>query len=224
MTRTLVGVRRLAGLTTIRAIGALTAGEVVNRTARFGAMLVLARELSLEDFGRFNVAIAVAGLLIMASGLGLPETGAREVSVMPDRAQPLADRVLGGRLIAVALLGSMTLATAAVAAPDELTILALSVVMAMSAGWCMDWLLRGLGRMRAVAVAFSVGGVAVLLGVLALVAAESDAETALAVFVAGDVIVAALSIRSATLGRLPRPSFRGLRAVLRRSWPLGASA
>jgi O-antigen/teichoic acid export membrane protein len=205
-------------------MGALTAGEIVNKATRFAAAVVLGRELSLAEFGLVNVGIAVSGILVMAAGLGLPEIATRDVSVVPERAQALADRVLGGRMAALALLGAALLMVAAVAAPGDLGILALAIAMALGPIWSVDWLLRGLERMGTVATAFAAGGATVLAGSLALTLVDAGAEAALAVFVIGEFVVAGLTLRGARLPRLPRPDLAGLRSALRRSWPLGASA
>ena len=208
----------------LRSIGALTAGEVVNKLARFAAAVVLARALSLDDYGLVNVGIAIGGILFVACGLGLPETGSRDVSVAPSRAAEIADRVLGGRLLVLAALSLAALAVALVAAPDDVPVVALGVAMALALASSVEWLLRGLERMGAVAVANAAGGAVVLAGAALIAATQPTALSALAIFVAGETTVAVLTLRAARLPRLPRPRIRGLRAATRRSWPLGASA
>src|SRR5438128_170800 len=91
----------LAGAGGLRSVGALTAGEIVNKAARFVAAIVLARVLTLEEFGLVNVGIAIAGILFVACGLGLPESGARDASVNPERSNEIVERVLAGRLLAL---------------------------------------------------------------------------------------------------------------------------
>ena len=208
----------------LRSIGALTAGEVVNKLARFAAAVVLARALSLEDYGLVNVGIAIAGILFIACGLGLPETGSRDASVAPDRAPEIAELVLGGRLFVLGALSVGALALVLVAAPDDLLVVVLAVAMAMALALSVEWLLRGLERMGSVAVANAAGGAVVLAGAGFIAATKPTAASALAVFVAGELTVAILTVRAARLPRLPRPTIRGLRTAARRSWPLGASA
>ena len=208
----------------MRGVGVLTAGEVVNKLMRFGAAIVLARELTLEDFGLVNVAIAVGGLLFLACGLGLSEVSTRDVSLDPTRGQELADGVLGGRLIALGALSMVTLAIVAVVGPRTLPLVAMAVLMAAALACSLDWLLRGVERMAAVAAATAAGGTVVLVGTLTVVSAEPAAEVAIGTFVAGEIVVTALTLRFAGLRRLPRPRLKGLRLTLRRSWPLGASS
>lgn len=208
----------------LRSIGALTAGEIVNKAARFAAAVVLARELALADYGLVNVGIAIAGLLFIVSGLGLPETGSRDASLAPARAGELVNRVLAGRLLVLGALAIVLLAVVSLAAPGDLPAVALAVAMATALAVSVEWLLRGLERMGAVAVANAAGGAVVLSGTVMVVTAKPTAEAALAIFVAGELTVALLTVRAARLPRLPRPSVIDLPAAIRRSWPLGASA
>lgn len=208
----------------LRLVGALAAGEIVNKLARFAAAVVLARALSLEDFGLMNVGIAVAGILFVASGLGLPETGGRDASVAPGRALELVERVLAGRMLVLGLLACVLLAVVTIAARDAMPAAALAVAMAAALAVSVEWLLRGLERMNAAAVANSIGGVVVLAGSVFVVTAAPTAQVALAVFVAGEATVALITLRAARLERWPRPRPAGLSAAVRRSWPLGASA
>lgn len=205
-------------------MGALTAGEIVNKAARFAAAVVLARELALEDFGLVNVGIAVAGILFIACGLGLPEAGSREASVSPARAAELVDRVLAGRLLALGGFAVVVMAGVAIGAPDDLPIVAIAVAMAAALAVSVEWLLRGLERMGSIALANAAGGAIVLGGTVAVVTAQPTAEAALAVFVVGELAVALVALRAARLPRVPRPRAAGLPAAVRRSWPLGASA
>ena len=208
----------------LRSVAALTAGELVNKLARFAAAVVLARELSLEDYGLVNVGIAIAGILFVACGLGLPETGSRDASVAPSRAPEIADRVLGGRLLVLGALSAAALGVVLVVASDDLVVVALAVAMALALAVSLEWLLRGLERMGSLALAQCAGGTVVLAGSVAISVASPTAPAALAIFVAGELTVAILTLRAARLGRLPRPRIHGLRAEARRSWLLGASA
>ncbi len=208
----------------LRSIGTLTAGEVVNKLARFAAAVVLARELALADFGLVNVGIAIAGILFVASGLGLPETGSRDVSVAPGRAAEIVDHTLTGRLLALGTLSAAMLLVTAAAAPGDLNVVVLAVAMALGLSLSVDWMLRGLERMAAVAAANAAGGAVVLAGALLISTTSPTALSALAIFVAGELTVALLTLRAARLARVPRPSVAGLRSTVQRSWPLGASA
>lgn len=207
----------------LRSVAALTAGEVVNKGARFAATVVLARSLALDDFGLLNVGIAVAGILFVASGLGLPETGGRDVSVTPSRAGEVVNLVLGGRLVTLGALAIPVLLVVAATASEDLPAICIAIAMALMLATSVEWLLRGLERMGSVAAANAAGGGVVLAGAVVIVSSRPTAEVALIIFVAGEATVALITLMAAGLPRLPRPSLAGLRLALRRSWPLGAS-
>lgn len=171
-----------------------------------------------------NVAIAIAGILFVSSGFGLPETGSRDASISPEQGPELVDRVLTGRLLVLGTLGVLVLVVVAIVDADDLPAVAMAVAMAIPMAISVDWLLRGLERMGAIAVANAAGGTVVLAGTLLIVTAKPTATAALAVFVAGEAAVALLTMRAARLPRLPRARVEGLREAVRRSWPLGASA
>src|SRR4051794_18145897 len=80
--------------------------EVVNRGARFAASVVLARALTVSDYGVVNVGIAAAGILLTATTLGLHDLGAREVAARPDGAAALLRRVLAARLLALGFVSA----------------------------------------------------------------------------------------------------------------------
>jgi len=202
----------------------LGAGEIVNKAARFAAAIVLARALSLEEFGVLNVGIAIAGLLFVACGLGLPEVSSRDASVAPQRSQELVERVLTGRLLVLAVLSAVLLAIAATFAAQDLPAVAVAISMAVALALSAEWLLRGLESMGSIAIANSAGGAVVMAGAVLIVLTKPTAEAALAIFAAGELTVALLTLRAAPLVRIPRLRVAGLRTVARGSWPLGASA
>jgi O-antigen/teichoic acid export membrane protein len=203
---------------------ALTTGELVNKVARFAAAIVLARTLSLDDFGAVNVGIAVAGIGLMATSLGLPEVGSRDVAAYPAELEAVAARVLAGRLLALLVLTAIGIGIVAATAPDGLDLAVLVAAMAVGLAVSGDWALRGLGRMATLAAATAAGGIAVLAGVVLVLPTAPSRELAIALFAASELLVAALTWRA--LGVLPIPRLRrsGLPALLRRSWPAGASA
>src|SRR5690348_7834274 len=58
----------------------LFGGELASKVLRFAAVVILARFLSPSAFGVFSVGIAIAGVLVTASALGLPDLGSRAVA------------------------------------------------------------------------------------------------------------------------------------------------
>jgi polysaccharide transporter, PST family len=198
-------------------------GEFANKVFRFLAAVVFARALDLGQFGALNVGIAISGLALVATTLGLTEVGARDVAVDPARAGWLVGRVLVARSV---VLAGMTLASLAVASlvwPGSSAFLATAALLSLATALSPDWVLRGLERMRVVAMASAAGG-ATLLG-CALLVAYRDATplTALAAFIVAEVVVTAIcwtGIRDARLAL----GVSGLRPLLRRAWPLAFSS
>jgi O-antigen/teichoic acid export membrane protein len=207
---------------TVRGFASLVGGEVVNKLARFIASVVLARNLTVADFGIFNIGIAVAGIGVMGCSLGLPDVAARDIAVEPDRLRPLAWTVLTVRIGLLGLLGIGGVLATTLFGGDPSTA-ALIAALAVLLGASGEWALRGLGRLPAFARAMSSGGIVVLAGALALVPRESTAQAGLAVLAIGELCTTLMTWRSAGIG-WPRPTLGGLRALLRRSWPVGLSA
>ncbi len=185
---------------------------------------MLARSLSLEDFGAVNTGIAVVGFSLMGTTLGLPDVGSRDVAVAPSDAREIAGRVLTGRLCALAifapLVGLPVVALGLASPVLVVTTLVMTLCLAVSA----DWLLRGFDRMPAVATSASLGGLTVLAGSVILVPRFPSPAAALGVFTAGELVASAWTWRSTGVDRLPPIDLRGTRTMLRRSWPVGISA
>ena len=206
------------------AVAALLAGELVNKLARFAAAVALARTLSLADFGAVNVAIAAAGIGLVLTNLGLPELGSRDIAAAPDDRIAIAGRVLAGRLLALLAVAVAAIGVVAVVLPDDLPMALLAAAMATGLALSADWILRGMSRMASLAIATGAGGIAVLAGVALIVPSEPSRELALGVFAAGELLVAVLTWRAVGVPPYPVPGVAGLRRMLRRSWPVGASA
>ena len=73
--------------TVLRSFGALVVGDLVAKSLRLVATILLARALPLDEFGLLNVAIALSGIVVTTTTLGLPDVGARDAAVTP-QAQP----------------------------------------------------------------------------------------------------------------------------------------
>jgi O-antigen/teichoic acid export membrane protein len=208
----------------LASIVVLASGETLNKAARFLATIVLARSLTLEQFGAVNVGVAAAGLTLMATTVGFPDVGARDVAVRHAEAPGIAGRVVTGRLLALAAvavpIGAVVLFLGAVSTSLVLVTAAMALGLALSA----DWLLRGLERMRCLAMATAAGGLVVLVGSLVVVQAHPSAAVALGVLAAAEFLVSALTWRSSGVRRLVRPGRPRLWAEARRSWPVGLAA
>ena len=208
----------------LASILALAGGEVVNKAARFLAAIVLARTLTLAEFGAVNVGIAAAGLVLMATTLGLPDVGAADVAVDRGAARRIAGRVVAGRLVALAALGIPVAIVLLLAHATEVDLVLVAAAMAAGLALSADWLLRGLERMRPLAWANAMGGLFVLLCTLLVVEAAPSAVAALAAFACGEFVVSGLTWWFSGVGRPCRPTPVQLRHAVRRSWPVGLAA
>lgn len=207
-----------------RSFVTLLTGEVVNKAARFAATVALARTLELDEFGIVNVGIAIAGITLVATSLGLPDLATRDVAVAHPRLAQIARVVISARVAAVVLLGGTLVGLLALAGVLPVDVAIVAWLMSLSFALSADWALRGLERMPAVAISAAVGGIVVLLGALVVVPLAPTATVALAAFAVGEAAAAAYTWRSARITRSMRPTLEGARPMLRRSWPLAVSA
>ncbi len=205
-------------------VGRLLSGEVVNRACRFAATVVLARALSTSDFGLVNVGISVSGIALIATSLGLPDQGARDVAVSPERAGWLAGRVISLRVLAIFVVSLIGVPIAILFWPGRALWLVMAALMAIFMAAQTDWLGRGLERMSLVAASIAVGGVTVLAGVLIVAAAKPTPAGALGAFACAEAAVAVF-----LWAKLHRVStfelgLRGAGPMLRRARPLALSS
>lgn len=206
-----------------RSVSALAAGEAINKGTRFVAAVLLARALDLGDFGLVNVGIAISGVLLSLTALGLPEFGAREVAVAPDRARHTAGLVLITRMAALGAASTLLLVATLLLASSEVNVVVLAAIMAVGLSGSADWLLRGREQMTDVAVATAVGGIVVLVGCASFVLLHPTVNVALSVFALGEGAAALMTWRRARVGRPEPPAGAEVRHALRSAWPLGAS-
>jgi O-antigen/teichoic acid export membrane protein len=217
---TLTDRRRKIGLY----VGQLISGELVNKLLRFAALLVLARGLSASDFGLLNVGIAISGIALVGSSLGLPDLGARDVAVAPGRAGWLAGHVAAARLLGLASVSALGLVVATFVWPEQTPLLAMAALMAAFMAVSGDWLARGLERMSFVATATAAGGLAVLAGAVVVIQVSAGPTAALGTFAFAELVV--VVVLWAQLHRLVRVEIgvRGMGAMLRRARPLALSS
>jgi O-antigen/teichoic acid export membrane protein len=205
-------------------ISFLVAGEAISKALRFGAAIVFARALSVSDYGLLNVGVAVAGIALIATTLGLPDQGARDVAVKRDRVGWIAGRVLSARLAATGAVCVLGIAIVAVIDLDSTPFAAVTAALALCMAASADWLLRGLERMRQLATVTALGGAVVFGASLLIAAGASELLPALAVLVIGEATVAAGCWLAAGRKAAPRIGLTGVSEMLRRSWPLALSA
>ncbi len=205
-------------------VAQLLSGELVNKVLRFAATVVLARALTASEFGLVNVGIAISGIALVASSLGLPDLGARDAAVDPDRAGWLAGRVMSTRLLVLVVVSAVGLPLAAVVWPGHTGLLALALLMAMFMAASGDWLARGLEQMSLAAAANAAGGLTALAGCLLIARLSGDATAALgALAIAECAVGVVLWIRLHRL-RQVELGLRGMRPMLRRARPLAFSS
>ncbi|MEI6662679.1 MAG: oligosaccharide flippase family protein [Actinomycetes bacterium] len=207
-----------------RHFGNLLSGNLLNKGLRFVAAAVLARALTLDEFGVFNVGIAISGVLVVATSLGLPEIGTREVAVSPGQASDTAGRVVGGRLIAFLPVAIITCAIGSLAWPGHLEIFAAAMLMGLPMAAAADWLARGMEQMRVVGYSVAVGGAVTAIGSGALYFVGASATSALLVFGFAELVAASICWIAVRSSARPRIKLSGLSSMLRQSWPIALSS
>jgi O-antigen/teichoic acid export membrane protein len=205
-------------------IGQLLGGELVNKALRFAATVVLARALSASDFGLVNVGIAISGIALVASSLGLPDLGARDAAVGPERAGWLAGHVALTRLSVLAGVSIVGIPVAVFVWPGHALFLLVAAAMAMFMATSGDWLARGLEKMTLAAVANAVGGLTALIGTLVVAKASGGPTAALSAFAGAECAVAATLWVKLHRHRGVEMGFRGMGSMLRRARPLAFSS
>jgi O-antigen/teichoic acid export membrane protein len=205
-------------------VGQLLGGELINKLLRFVALVLLARALSPSDFGVVNVGIAISGIALVASSMGLPDLGAREVAVAPERVGWLAGHVAVARTLVLGVVSVIGIALATFIWPGHTTLLLVAALMAIFMAVSSEWLARGLEQMSLAARAKVAGGCAVLAGSIAVAALAGTATAALGVFAIGELV--ATVFLWANLRRSTQVEFGlgGMRAMLRRAAPLALSS
>lgn len=209
------GRRRVA-----QSVVALAAGDLVNKAARFAAVVVLTRALPLDQYGLLNLGIALGGIAVVITRLGLPDLGAREAALAHRQQEDLAARIVTPQLAAFVGLTVLACVVLLVIAPEAIPFALLSAASTLGLVVSADWLLRGRERMVALGFATALGGLVALVGAVLVSTTSESALAGLAALAVGELAAAAWAWKSARLGRLPRPTLHGLHGLLRESWPL----
>jgi O-antigen/teichoic acid export membrane protein len=173
-------------------VSQLLSGELANKLLRFAALIVFARTLSANDFGIVNVMIAVSGIALVAGSLGLPDLGARDVAVAPNRAGWLAGHVALLRVVVLGALSTTGVLITMIVSPGLTSLVAMAALMAIFMAASGEWVARGLERMSLVAMANAAGGLTALAGALAVAKFSGAVTAALAVFALAELVVTAV--------------------------------
>lgn len=207
-----------------RAFRNLAAGEAVNKATRFASAAILVRTLGAHGFGVFNVGIAIAGIATAATGLGAGEVAGREAAIDPTRSAWLAGRVLAARATAIAPIVLVAIVVSAIFAPGHLAVVAAVGLFATGTASSADWLGRALQRTAGVGLAAAAGGIIALCVAGIVLAVHGSYVAALVGFAFAEYVTSLLCWRAVRDVGRPRPSLAGVRALLRRSWPVGLSS
>lgn len=210
--------RRVAG-----SVAVLAAGDLVNKAARFAAVVVLTHALPLDQYGLLNLGVALGGIAVVVMRLGLPDLGAREAAIAPDRREELAGRIVTPQAAGMVALTFLACAVALIVAPSTAPFVLLSGASTFGLAISGDWLLRGMERMLQLSIATALGGLVMLLGAGIVAVTSQNAIAGLAALAVGELAAAAWTWRSAMLRRLPRPTVSGIGAMLKESWPLAVT-
>ena len=198
--------------------------ETLNKAARFGASVVLARTLTLEEFGLVNVGIALSGILAIVASLGLSDYGARVAAADPTRLARVLPAILAARLAALVLLGATATGVAVLVSPTSVDLTVLATAMSLGVVVSLDWLLRGQSRMRGVALATSTGGLLLLVLCLTVVPAFPSVEFALGAFIVTELVAAGITWVAADVRPAGFAAAEPVGRLIAQAWPLAVAA
>jgi O-antigen/teichoic acid export membrane protein len=211
------------GRTVAASLASLVSGDLLNRIFRFAATVVLARALSLTEFGELNTAIAVAGVAAIIANAGLADLGTREVAIERLGASDLASKVLAIRLVVLGAEAGLVVILFVFVSGADIGLLAAGGVMTLSMTLAGDWILRGLERMRTLALAWALGGGTVAVGAALCAWGPKTAQAALWAYAGGEAVVAMVGWLA--LRRVVRPglSVKSWAPLVRKAWPIAVS-
>lgn len=208
---------------------ALGSGEAAARIVAFVATVYLARVLGSEAFGVVGFATAVILYLKRVADGGIElGVGVQMIADHPDRVEELGGALVTARLLVAAVLvvGLVVVGLLVVPPPDGPVLAAFGLTL-LAVGAGTRWIHFGLERTGMVAVARTVGEIAMVALVLLTVHGPDDLVTVpLAQFV-GDAAAALLML--VVLRRWGhrislRVDLEAVREVLPRCWPLVAGS
>ncbi len=207
----------------LRSTGTLTLFEALNKATRFAAAVLLAHLLSVHDYGLVNVGIALSGILVTLTGLGLPDVGARDVAIDPAASNRIVNVVVVARVAALVVAAVAVGAGVLIVDTGSIGIVLGAALIALAMSASADWALRGREAMRAVGTASALAGGLVLILTALLVYLTRSVVVALCVWATGELAGAAFT-HSKLGSHLVRVSTSQLGAMVKRSWPIGLSA
>jgi O-antigen/teichoic acid export membrane protein len=184
-----------------KGVGFLATGGFIEVASRFVIAFVLARALTADDFGVYNLAISASSIIVGLASLGLDDAMVRYVAIQGDRRD---DRGIAGTLQvgfavtmacavvfgAVVFVGSDWISRSVFDEPALAPILRFFVVMVpiLTLSRTMLGAARGFGRMDYAALCENIIQSAVKTGLLlVLLVHDIDLWTAVVIFAIGDL-------------------------------------
>ena len=205
----------------------LFAGEVFSKVCVFAAFAYLARVLGPSGFGLIELALAITMFFVMTVDGGLGSYGARTVSAHPEDAPRLLAQITAVRSAAAAIAYVPILLLSLFYGMPGAGMLAVYGLVVFAVPLFNQWLFQGFRAMHLVAAATALRNVVFAAAVFAFVRPGADLRVVAAAEVAG---AAALGVFTTIAYRRflrirpdPQGLFQGAVAMLRQSWPLGAS-
>ena len=204
-------------------------GEVAARGFSFVATIHVARVLGASDFGRVEFASAIVLYASAFATFGLDVVGTRHVAAAPSDARVLAGTIatlrLGFACVAAAVLLALTFVVPDLA--EIRWVLFFSSLVLFTEAARLDWIFRGLERMKRVAAASILGQALYAAGVFLLLRRHGQILRVPALAAAGSAAttLALAAIAWKSFSSLPETRPQGfVGALLRESVPVAANA
>ena len=205
----------------------LFAGEVFSKLCVFAAFAYLARALGPSGFGLIELALSITMFFVMAVDGGLGSYGARMVSARPEDAPRLLAQITTIRAITAMVAYVPILMISLFYGMPGAGMLAVYGLVVFAVPLFNHWVFQGLRAMHLVAAGTALRNLVFAAVVFAFVRPGADLRLVAAAEVAGAVAMAlfiTVALREvAHVTPDPRGVFSGAVAMLRQSWPLGAS-
>jgi PST family polysaccharide transporter len=205
----------------------LFAGEVLSKLCVFAAFAYLARVLGPSGFGLIELALSITMFFVMAVDGGLGSYGARVVSARPDEAPRVLAQITAVRAVAAAIAYVPILLGSLFYGMPGAGMLAVYGLVVFMVPLFNQWLFQGFRAMHLVAAGTALRNVVFTAAVFAFVRPGVDLRVVAAAEVAGAAALAVFTTIGLRRFLQVTPDRRGLvpgaLAMLRQSWPLGAS-
>ncbi len=205
----------------------LFAGEAFSKLCVFAAFAYLARVLGPSGFGLIELALSITVFFVMTVDGGLGSYGARAVAARPEDAPRVLARIEAVRAVAAVLAYVPILLGSLFYGMPGAGMLAVYGLVVFVVPLFNQWLLQGFRAMHLVAAGTALRNVVFATVVFVLVRPGSDLRLVAAAEVAGAAAMAVFTtIVIRRVFHITPDRHRllgGAAAMLRQSWPLGAS-